>query len=213
MNQLAQPAVVAAVGDGFLKRGIEAAAQPTERFIVFAGERGQVQEPFSADGADFSRNGANRQKAVIADWQSGNIDEGGAAQTTIGRKEGGEQTFGDAANRRDQRSRQGAMLRFRFGPRGPSWVPTTAEDEPPSSGRCYGDSTRTNLPQYNGGMQCGAIAANGSGGGALCGRTNLGPLSYHYKTWPVVAPKTIAAAHGSQTQQRENMSLEETSGA
>lgn len=109
-----------------------------------------ADQPLPANRAHTAGDRTNGPQALIAYWKPRDVDKGGAAKTTIGGEEGREKALSDPAEGRNQGGNEYAVLLYILDLGRPSWVPATAEDEPPSSDRCYGGSTRTNPIQYSG---------------------------------------------------------------
>ena len=72
------------------------------RFALVPGKRVWTHQAFPANGAHAARDRAHGGKALLTNWQPGNIGQGATAETTVGGEEDGEETFSDAAHRRDQ---------------------------------------------------------------------------------------------------------------
>jgi hypothetical protein len=134
VNEFAEPTIVAAVSRGLFKRGTQEPAQSTNGFLVFPHKRVVTDKPVSTDRTDSFFAGTNLCQALSTYRKAGNIDQRSAAKAAIGREKSREQSLSDPTNRRDQGSHQSVLLLYNLGLGGPSWVPTTAEDEPPSSG-------------------------------------------------------------------------------
>jgi hypothetical protein len=96
VDQLAQPAIVAAVGYRFDKRRLQPSPQPATSLARADSIR--TEHPFPANRANAARDGADFGKTRPANRQAGNLDQGGTAETTIRREESSEETFSNTAH-------------------------------------------------------------------------------------------------------------------
>jgi hypothetical protein len=88
MDQVAQPAVITAVGDRALEGRIGAPAKQAPRFP--GTDRACNVQGFSANAAIRSLKRSKRNQAVFTNRKPGNFDERGTTDTAIGGKNGEE---------------------------------------------------------------------------------------------------------------------------
>src|SRR5215472_10250361 len=155
MNKFAQSAIIAAIGGCLLEGRNQAPAQSADGLLIPPRESVRAAKPLATERTYSLSYGTNVRKTLSAYRKAGNVDERSATDGAFRRKKSRKQSRGDPAYRRDRGSHQSVALLDNLGLGGPGWVPTTAEDEPPSSGRCCGGSMRTNPFQYSG-AECGA---------------------------------------------------------
>ena len=93
VDEFAQPSVVTAVGHGSGQWRLQPPAQTTTILPGVRTDCIRTEQPLSARGADATLNGADMGKAGRANRQAGNVYQRITAKTTIGGKEGSEQTF------------------------------------------------------------------------------------------------------------------------
>src|SRR5215472_79342 len=155
MNKFAKSAIIAAIGCGLLEGRNQAPAQSADGFPVPPRESVRAAKRLATERTNPFSGRTNVRKTLSAYWKAGNIDERSATDAAFRREKSRKQRRGNPAYRRDRGSHQRVALLDNLGLGGPGWVPTTAEDEPPSSGRCCGGSMRTNPLQYSGG-ECAA---------------------------------------------------------
>ena len=137
------------------KAAVESATSVAgSRRAILCGECEGPREPVATEGAESACTRLPGPKTGSTNWQPRNVylyhdhdhDHGGSTTTTKGGKQLNGEACGETAGPRDQ----WMILRNNPGPGGPNWGPVTAEDDPPSPSRGYGDSDRTNLFQYSG---------------------------------------------------------------
>src|SRR5208337_4139037 len=90
MNQVAQSAVIAAVGDRPLERRIRALTKHAPRLSTphfFAIHIGRDMQGLSANLAVRPLQRSQREQTVFTNWKPGNSKERGTTDTAIGRKE------------------------------------------------------------------------------------------------------------------------------
>jgi len=127
VNQFPESTVIASVGNSHVKGRSHPAAQATARLIAFGSEGIGTHQALATNGTDPTCDRTHGRQAIFTNWQAGNFDQRGTAETTIGREQGGEQAFDSAAHPRDQES----LLACWTGLRVPDLVLATAEDRPP----------------------------------------------------------------------------------
>lgn len=136
MNQIAKPAVIAAVGDrpGEWRDypfALPAGAYQRSRQRRIA-EKIRIRQGFSAELAYGAAHGSDAGQAFLTDRQARDVGEGGAAETAIRGEQRGEKAFGNTPPASDYGGNQRGRY-FWIPGLEPNWVRTTAEDEPPPS--------------------------------------------------------------------------------
>jgi hypothetical protein len=113
MDQFAQSAFVAAIGDCAIKGTLDAAADGANPEAIGIELSIGRKHALAADGADFAADGMNFRKASGADGKPGNVQQGFAANAAVRGKENGEEAFGGAGGP-DSGGRRSFKLRSRL---------------------------------------------------------------------------------------------------
>src|SRR5882672_717110 len=84
MDEVAQSAVITTVGDCLLKWRMQSLTQSTARLVPI--HECWRQQRFATDAAQRTRKRPQRFQTSFANWESGNSDQRGVADTAIGGK-------------------------------------------------------------------------------------------------------------------------------
>ena len=107
MDEFPQTAIVAAVSSSLGEYGFGVAAEPAKCVAVVVRKLIRAAEPLAAECAPASLHGPHSLEAVFANWQTGNLDEGGSAETAIAGEESGKQALGSRCHPGDKNSLSG----------------------------------------------------------------------------------------------------------
>jgi hypothetical protein len=107
MNEFPQAAIVAAVSSSFDEYGFGLAAETAKCLAAIVRKLIRAAESLTAECAPASLHGPHSLEALFANWQTGNLDEGGSAETAIAGEESGKQALGSRCHPGDKDSLSG----------------------------------------------------------------------------------------------------------
>ena len=129
VDEIAEPALITAIGSGLRKYLLNPAAKAAERLGSVPGKGVRGNQALPANPADRASYGANSIQTGSTDREAGDSYQRGTAEPAIGRKEGGKQAFRKSGCPESNRRACG----YSCGIRRPSSVLATAEDDLPRS--------------------------------------------------------------------------------